>query len=620
MSDTNKEMMARLDEFLLEVQKPSRYIGGEHGAVIKDRSQVDIRFAFCFPDTYEIGMSHLGMKILYGLKNAVPNYWCERVFMPLPDMEEQMRRRNIPLYALESLDPIKDFDFIGFTLQYEMSYTNILEMLDLAGVPVLAKDRTGLTPIVMAGGPCVCNPEPLADFFDFFAIGEGEEMNLEFMRLMEQCKKEGTTRQEFLRRAAQIEGIYVPSLYDVDYNPDGTVKSITPKDGAPAKVTKRIIKDFDKVYTPDNFVVPFTQIVHDRAVVEVLRGCIRGCRFCQAGFIYRPYREKNKDTILANTKALCDNTGYDEVSLSSLSTGDYKDIVGLLSDLTDYTTAEKINLSLPSLRIDRFSDEVVKKITDVRKSGLTFAPEGGTQRIRDVINKNVTEQNVMDSVRTAFEGGYTNIKLYFMMGLPTETLEDIKGVYDLARAVIEEFYATPNHAKGRPGVAVSLSTFIPKPFTPFEFEPQLDEASVRERQRYLKTINTDRKITISYPSYELSLIEAVLARGDRRLGKAVYLAWQKGCKLDGWDEHFKFDAWIEAIKECGLDPAFYANRRRSYDEVAPWSHIDMLVSREFLIEENKRAHLGLTTPNCREKCSNCGVAKCVGGDVCRAIR
>ena len=445
-------------------------------------------------------------------------------------------------------------------------------------------------------------------------------MNLEFMRLMEQCKKEGATRQEFLRRAAQIKGIYVPSLYDVDYNPDGTVKSITPKDGAPAKVTKRIIKDFDKAYTPDNFVVPFTQIVHDRAVVEVLRGCIRGCRFCQAGFIYRPYREKNKDTILANTKALCDNTGYDEVSLSSLSTGDYKDIVGLLSDLTDYTTAEKINLSLPSLRIDRFSDEVVKKITDVRKSGLTFAPEGGTQRIRDVINKNVTEQNVMDSVRTAFEGGYTNIKLYFMMGLPTETLEDIKGVYDLARAVIEEFYATPNHAKGRPGVAVSLSTFIPKPFTPFEFEPLLDEASVRERQRYLKTINTDRKITISYPSYELSLIEAVLARGDRRLGKAVYLAWQKGCKLDGWDEHFKFDTWIEAIKECGLDPAFYANRRRSYDEVAPWSHIDMLVSREFLIEENKRAHQGLTTPNCREKCSNCGVAKCVGGDVCRAIR
>ena len=574
-----------------------------------------MRFAFCFPDTYDIGMSHLGMKILYSLINNVPEYWCERVFMPLPDMEEQMRKNDILLYGLESLEPIKNSDFIGFTLQYELSFTNILAMLDLAGLPVFAKDRPDLTPIVCAGGPCVCNAEPIADFVDLCILGEGEEVNLELMRLLEQCKKEGCSKHEFLVRAAQIEGIYVPSLYTVEYNTDNTIASITPTEGAPKTVRKRIIRDFDKTFYPETFVVPFSEIVHDRAVVEVLRGCIRGCRFCQAGYLYRPFREKSVDTIEKETISLCESTGYDEVSLSSLSTSDYSEIERLLDRLTSYTDGERINLTLPSMRIDRFSDELLQKIKSVRKSGLTFAPEAGTQRLRDVINKNITEKNVLDSCRIAFEGGYTAVKLYFMLGLPTETLEDMDGIKDLCEKIIDLYYTIPNRPKGKSvQISVSLSTFIPKPFTPFEFEPQPTEDVIDERQKYILSIINSRKVNISWSRYPITVLEAALARGDRRLSEVIYTAWKKGCKLDGWNEYYRFDLWQEAFRECGIDMSFYVNRRREYDEIMPWSHMDILVSRDFLIRENKRAHEGVPTKNCREQCAGCGVNKCIGGN------
>ena len=604
----------KIEKHLLSVQKPSRYIGGEVGSIIKDKSKVDVRFAFCFPDTYDIGMSHLGMKILYSLTNMRENYWCERVFAPSEDFETIMRENDIPLYALESLDPIRDFDFIGFTMQYELSYTNVLNMLDLAGIPVFAKDRTEeLTQIVVAGGPCVCNPEPLADFFDLFILGEGEEVNLELMDLYFEMKKQGASRLDFLHKAAQIEGIYVPRFYKFSYKDDGTILKVDATDGAPAVVRKRIIRDLDKVFYPDNFVVPFTEIVQDRVSVEVLRGCIRGCRFCQAGFIYRPFREKNVDTVVKEAKCLCENTGYDEVSLASLSTSDHSDIDLMLTELINYTAQEKINLSLPSLRMDNFSESLLEKIKRVRKSGLTFAAEGGTQRLRDVINKNITEEEIMNTCRIAFEGGYATVKLYFMMGLPTETDEDIVGIAELAQRVVDLFYSIENRPKGK-GVQVSVScaTFVPKPFTPFEFEPQDTREMIEHKQKLLVSAIKSKKIRVSWHDSNVSILEAVLAKGDRRLCDVIYTAWKNGCKFDSWSEHYKFDKWIEAFEKCGMDPAFYANRRFDYDEILPWDHLDYLVSKDFFIRENKRAHESKTTPHCRKRCSGCGVNKKVG--------
>lgn len=606
----------RFEQLLLTVQKPGRYSGGEINSVIKDKNKVDIRFAFCFPDNYEVGMSHLGMKILYSQFNEREDIWCERVFAPWPDFESVMRQNGIPLFALESKDPIKDFDFIGFTLQYELSYSNVLNMLELAGVPLLAKDRTDFAPLIVAGGPCTCNAEPLADFVDIFFLGEGEQSDLEVMDLYKKYKHNGGTKADFLKEASKIEGVYVPSLYDVSYNEDGTVKSVSSKYNAPMPIRKRIETDLDKTYYPEKFVVPYIEIVHDRAVQEIFRGCIRGCRFCQAGFIYRPVREKSVETICRQAKALCDNTGYDEISLSSLSTSDYRDLEKLLNSLLEWTQKDKVSLSLPSLRIDNFSEELLEKINHVRKSGLTFAAEAGTQRLRDVINKNITEEEIIRTCKTAFEGGYTAVKLYFMMGLPTETYDDIKGIADLAQKIVDTFYEMPNRPKGKSvSVNISVSNFVPKPFTPFEFHPQITREEIIDKQQYLKQCIHSKKISFSYHENRTSFLEGVFARGDRRLGAVLLKAHEKGCKFDSWDEFFELEKWMDSFAECGLDPKFYANRERPYEEINPWDHLDFCVSKDFLIRENERAKMAKTTPNCRKQCQNCG-ANIFGKGVC----
>jgi len=595
------------DDILFRVEKPARYVGGEFNSYNKDKNKVDIRFAFCFPDVYEVGMSHLGGKILYYVMNERQDTFCERVYAPWPDMEKLMRENNVPLFALESKDPLKEFDFLGFTLQYEMSYTNILNMLDMAGIPVRASQRGEDDPIIMCGGPCAYNPEPLHDIADFFALGEGEEIFDEIFDVFKEYK--GKPKKEFLRRIAQIEGIYVPSLYEVTYNEDNTIKEFKPLyEDVPKKVKKRIVKNFEEVAYPDNLVVPYTEIVHDRIMMETFRGCTRGCRFCQAGMVYRPVREKSTAKLLESTNKLLKNTGYDEVSLSSLSICDYSDIETLIKSIVKEHGSKNIGVSLPSLRIDSFSVDLIKEIQKVRKTGLTFAPEAGSQRMRDVINKGVTEENLMDSVKSAFESGWSTIKLYFMVGLPYETIEDVMGIGALAEKVVEQYFKVPKEVRHK-GLKVSVSTsiFVPKPFTPFQWAPQDKIKDVMEKIYSLKDSIKSRAISYHYHESKVSYLEAIIARGDRRVCDVLVKAFEKGAKFDGWSEYFNNDIWLEAFNECNIDGDFYACRNRSYEEILPWDFIEIGVSKDFLIKENEKAKSEELTPDCRLGCTNCGV-------------
>lgn len=600
----------QLEPLLLKVQKPARYIGGELHSIVKDKSTVDFRIALGFPDTYEIGMSHLGLKILYDIINADPHCWAERVYTPWTDFEALMRQKGLPLYGLESLDPLSEFDVIGFSLQYELSYTNVLNMLDLSGLNPIAAERSEDDPVIIAGGPCASNPEPLADFIDLFQIGEGEEVMMEMIALYREMKADGSyTKKDFLRRAAQIPGIYVPSLYEVSYHDDGTIAAVTPKDGAPAKVTKRIIQDMSSVRYPSTFIVPYMETVHDRAVLEVMRGCIRGCRFCQAGFIYRPLRAKNPDVLCAQGKVLCDSTGYDELSLSSLSTSDHPQVEELLSRMIDYTDEKKIGLSLPSLRVDNFSEELLEKVSRIHKTGLTFAPEAGNQRMRNVINKGVDEDEIMNTCKIAFEGGYTSVKLYFMSSLPTETDEDVKDIGRLAQRIVDLYFSLEKRPRKMVSVSISVAVFVPKCDTPFQWVGQDDFETIKRKQQALLDTIRSRKISVAWHDVHTSVLEGVIARGDRRLGKAIYLAWKKGCRLDSWSECFDYDKWMEAIREAGLTVEFYASRTRDLDEVLPWDHIDVGVSKNFLKHEWEKAQRAEVTKNCREQCAGCGASR-----------
>ena len=609
-------MDKRLERILPRVQKPARYTGGEYNQIIKDRMKVDVRLAFCFPDTYEIGMSNLGMSILYHTMNSLDFVWCERAFAPWGDMYDEMKKAALPLYALESGDSLRDFDALAFSIGYEMAYTTVLDMLDMAGIPLRAKERTGLLPLVFAGGTAAVNPEPMADFMDLFVIGEGEEMNNELLVLFRQAKLEGWGKHDFLVKAAQIQGVYVPSLYDVDYNPDGTVASIRAGEGAPERVTKRIVADLDAAPYPTRPIVPSTEVVHDRVNLELFRGCVRGCRFCQAGHVYRPIRAKKPETLVRQGIETLKNTGHEDVTLLSLSTSDYRHLSELCDGLLEYCQDRSIGLSLPSLRADNFSMEIMEKLQKVRKSGLTFAVEGGSQRLRDAVNKNVTEEDLLNTCRIAFEGGWNSVKLYYMLGLPTETDEDILGIAEMANQVL---HCWRQHAKNKNrGVKITVSTscFIPKPHSPFQWEAQISMEEYLRRVNLLRSNMVARNVTYNWHDAETSLIEAVLSRGDRRLGAVIEEVWRQGGRLDAWSDYFSYERWRKAFEKCGLDPAFYANRRYPTDSVLPWEHINVGVRREHLLRERERCYHSKLSPDCRKGCSACGAAALLKGGRC----
>lgn len=604
------ELSRKIDALLDTVEKPARYIGGEMNAVVKDWDSVPVHYAFCFPDVYEVGMSHLGMKIIYDIVNAREDALCERVFAPWVDMDAAMRREGVPLFSTETRRPVKDFDIVGFTLQYEMSYTTILEMIDLAGIPVLAADRGPDDPIVIAGGPCAFNPEPLHLFFDAFTIGDGEDSTGEIVEVIKAAKAEGLSREETLMRLVKVRGTYVPAFYAAEYNDDNTLKAFYPtREGVPEKVRKCIVTNLDGAKYPVKIPVPFQEIIHDRIVLEVMRGCTRGCRFCQAGMLYRPVRERKVGTLLKLAEELCKNTGYDEVSLSSLSTGDYSCLPQLTRELNERLVPKRVSISLPSLRLDKPLSESLEQTQKVRKSSLTFAPEAGSQRLRDVINKGVTEEDLRCTAHDAFSGGWNAIKLYFMIGLPTETEDDLRGIMETARLVVSEYFAVPKDVRARGlRVTVSVSSFVPKPFTPFQWEPQDTIGMIEQKQAFLRDVLRPLKsVDFRWHEPHVSFLEACFARGDRRMADVLYEAWKRGCNFDSWSEQFKFDAWMDAFAACNVDPAFYANRRRSFDELLPWAFIDAGVTQQFLQKEMERAARAETTPDCRQGCRGCGL-------------